>query len=436
MSKGKAKTLLSIIGILLAAIIVLAFVPFSVGAVKEYNSAVGAIDLDYDLEGGVAYTLTLAEDNEEEVDDVNDVIKTIKFRLDELGYSVYSVKAIKSADQAIVDYDIRIETELKESTPQDIQVVAAYGDVIFYGGASANPTEEVLTGVEAIKSAKYLGAVTDYRNNTYYQTAIEFTEEGYEALHQLIHSAESYYLQINLGEQVLLSGDSAISENYFQNKTLVVNGSSEASAKQMALQISSGGLAQKYELSDGQTISSPYGQDVALKALLAIAAFVFVVMVAFIIIYKGMGIASALSMLAFILIETWMMIAVPGITLSMGGVIGIVGATVLSAIGMIMTCTRVKEEFSHSEKTVKAALNKGFKQSLIPVINVNVIAGFVAVLLLIFAKGAVKNFATTFGIGVIVSMIATLVFTRMFIALLLPLARNKEKFLNVKKEEA
>ena len=40
------------------------------------------------------------------------------------------------------------------------------------------------------------------------------------------------------------------------------------------------------------------------------------------------------------------------------------------------------------------------------------------------------------GIGVALSTIATLVFTRMFISLILPLVKNKEEFLNVKKQNA
>ena len=46
MSKGKSITLLSIIGVLLAALIALTFVQFPVGPVKNYASALGAIELD------------------------------------------------------------------------------------------------------------------------------------------------------------------------------------------------------------------------------------------------------------------------------------------------------------------------------------------------------------------------------------------------------
>ena len=187
MSKGKSITLLSIISVLVAFLLVMTFIRFPIG-VKNYNSVLGAIDLDYDLEGGTAYTLTLASDNEEEVDNVDDVISTLEYRLNALGYSLYSVKAIKSTAEGVKDYDVRIETKSTDTLASDINVVAAHGEVKLYGGTSANPTTEILEDVDAIKDSQYLGSVSDGQN-TYYQVSISFTDEGYNALHELIHAA-------------------------------------------------------------------------------------------------------------------------------------------------------------------------------------------------------------------------------------------------------
>ena len=49
MKKGKAITLLSVVCALLAVLLAMTFVRFSVG-VKDYNSIIGAIELGYDME--------------------------------------------------------------------------------------------------------------------------------------------------------------------------------------------------------------------------------------------------------------------------------------------------------------------------------------------------------------------------------------------------
>jgi preprotein translocase subunit SecD len=200
----------------------------------------------------------------------------------------------------------------------------------------------------------------------------------------------------------------------------------------MALQMHNGGLQYKYDISNGVSITSPYGADVALKCAVAIIVLAVLLMAALIVLYKGFGVIAALSSLLFILAEGWLLIGVPGIVLSMGGVVGILAAIVLNAIGMVILAGKIKDEFKNSEKTAKAAVSKGFKDALVPTINVNVVAGLFGLALLIFAKGAVKGFAITFGIGAVVALVATLVFTRMFNVLIFPLVKNKETFLGKK----
>ena len=433
MGKGKSITLLTIISVLMAFVLVMSFARFPVGEVKNYNSLLGAIELDYDLEGGAAYTLTLAKDNEEEVDDINSVIKTLEYRLSALGYSVYSVKAVKSNDVEVTDHDIRIEAKYTETLAQDIAVVAAHGEVKFYGGESANPTTEILTDGQVVANAVYAGEYVN-GSTTSYGVLIQFTDYGYNELVKLIDAAESsYYLEIKLGDTVLLSGSSAITTEFFYNKSISVTSSSEAGAKQMALQMANGGLAYKYDVDGGEVVTSPYGVGVETKCAVAVITLAVVLMVLLMIAYKGMGLVTALSSLLFIMIEGWLLIGVPGIVLSMGGVVGIMAATVLNAISMVILSKRVKEEYVGTQKTVKAAISKGFKQALIPTISINVIAGIFALLLFAFTSGIVKCFAITFGIGAAVSILCSLVFTRMFYVLITPLAKDKEKFFGFKR---
>lgn len=438
MSKGKSITLLSIISVLMAFVLVMTFARFPIGEVKEYNSLLGAVELDYDLEGGVAYTLTLAKDNEEEVgDNVGSVIKTLENRLSALGYDVFSVKAVKSVDEEVTDYDIRIETKNTDSVASDIAVVAAYGEVKFYGGESANPTTEILTEQKVVADATYAGAITNRDNTTSYAVTIKFTSYGYNELVKAIDAAESsYYLEIKMNDTVLLSGSSAITKDVLQNGTVVVTSSSEASARQMALQMKDGGLKYKYDVDEGVAISAPYGEGVATKCAVAIITLSIILIALMIIVYKGLGLSAALSSLLFILIEGWLLIGVPGIVLSMGGVVGIMSATVLNAICMLVLTQGVKNEYVGSKKTVKAAVKKGFADALVPTISTCVVAGIVALVLLASTSGVVKGFAITFGIGAVVALVSSLLFTRMFNALVTPLVKDKEKFFGFKRVDA
>ena len=215
MNKGKSITLLSIISVIVAFVLVMTFIRFPVG-IKNYNSLLGAIELDYDLGGGTAYTLTLAQDNEDEVTNIDDVVDTLSYRLDALGYGVYIVKAVKSMDEGVEDYQIRIETKTTDTLAADMAVVTAFGELKFFGGTEENPTTEILQDVNVVKSAKYKGEVTTGSH----EIDIEFTKEAFNELKKNI-DAGTYYLKITLGENeageenVLFTDE--ITMDYFQN---------------------------------------------------------------------------------------------------------------------------------------------------------------------------------------------------------------------------
>lgn len=441
MKKGKSITLLSIIGVIMALLIFITFARFPVG-INNFNSVLGAIETDYDISGGTAYTVKLADDNVENVEDINQVISTVSERLEALGYSTYSVKALRPETGDSDNYDLRIEASPsinKYGEPDyttldaDVATATEYGELQFFGNTEVDPTNEheILEGVKVIKSAKYQMISGDH------VVEITFTDEAYETIKENMGDAQ-YYLKITLGGEALApfdgSTNSAISSTSFA-KSLYLTSADEASARQMVLKITSGGLAYKYDAPVRiENVTSPYGANVELVCALAVAIVFVLSLVALVLFFKGFGIVSALSMTLFMLIEVAMLIAVPGIKLNLGGVVGIIFATVLALDGFIITAKRIKEE-SKLGKTVKASVKNGFRRSLVPIINTGVISAIVSLLLFSFTKGFVNNFAITFGIGVVLSLISTLLFARMFTTLLLSVVKNKETFLGVNKVE-
>lgn len=428
MKKNKAIVLLSIVCFIMVFVLVMSFLRFSVG-IHNYNSVIGAIDTDYDVSGGVSYTLTLNKENDNEVEDINEVLTTISSRLDALGYKAYNVSAFKPNEEGVEDYSIRISVEETESVDSDIAAVVAYGSVKFYGGNAEDPTTEILAAERAIASAKYAGESAT--GDGAHLVAIEFTDYGYDKLVEDIKANDAYYLKISVGDKTLLSG--SITADAIVDKTIYINTSSEAAAKQTAMQIKMGGVSYKYDISGPVKASPILGENSALFAGIAIAVLLVVVMAVFIVLFRGYGIIASLALLAFALIEECMFIAVPGVKLSILGIVGAGLATILCIDGLILTIKRIREEFANG-KTVKASIKTGYRRSFFPILNTHVIAGVIALSLFAFTKGALQSFAITFGIGVVVSFLANILLSRMFTALVLPLAKDKETFLNLSRE--
>lgn len=428
MKKSTAIVLLSIVSFLMAFVLVFSFLRFPVG-IHDYNSIVGAIDLDYDVEGGVTYQLSLNRENDEEVENVDDVIDILSARLTELGYKAFTVTAIKELDDAIEDYDIRINVEEKTSTDSDINAIIAYGSLHFYGGSEEDPTTEILTEDKAIKDAKYAGA---NGSDGSYLVSVEFTDYGYDTLIEEIKANESYYLKLSIGENTILSGK--ISATDITEKTIYINTGSESGARQTAMQIRTGGLEYKYDVVDSFDSEAIFGENTALYVGIATLLMLFVAIAVIIVVFRGYGIIGALSLIVFGLTEMAMLVAIPGIKLSLAGVVGAVVALALCIEGIATSAKKIREECING-KTVKAAVKAGYKKSLFANLSISIVAGLVGLLVFSFASGAIQCFGITLGVGAVVSFLVNVLITRMYTALILPLVKNKESFLNVKRED-
>ncbi len=436
MKKSKAITWLSIVSFVLLVMLFVTFVRFPVG-IYNFNSVLGAIKTDYDISGGKTYTLTLAEDNNEEVENINSVISTLENRLEVLGYSSYSVTAFKLVDEGVEDYDIRISVKSTDSIESDIKTIASYGTIKFYGDATEDPTTEIMTDGTTIADSQYIGEQANEDGSTSYVVSLVFTDYAYDALTTAIKSATSgensgsFYLKITLGEETILS--SQFSESSMTNKTVYVNTTSEAAAKQMALTLRTGGLAYKYEVSESETITPLFGENTELKLIIAFAVLYLALFIGFAVAFKGYGLISILTMLSFIVMQLGLMIAVPGIILSATGVIALLISTILMVDGLILTIKRVKEEYAIG-KTVKAAVKVGFKRALIPNVNIVVISVVTSLLAFALTGGLLQGFGVL-AIGCGVAFVSVVLIFRMFTSLILPLVDKKETFLNLKREE-
>ena len=169
MNKKKSIALLSIIAIVMVVLTVLTFARFNIPAYKNgtriYQSFLGAIHLDQDLEGGVAYELTLVEDvsSEDEDIDENEVIDTLQTRLTALGYENAVVKAFRQSETE--EFSYRIEMKETSSVATDITVVAAYGEIEFADG-NKHPAISQATVLAICQSAE--GADIGHTHNGKY----------------------------------------------------------------------------------------------------------------------------------------------------------------------------------------------------------------------------------------------------------------------------
>ena len=99
------------------------------------------------------------------------------------------------------------------------------------------------------------------------------------------------------------------------------------------------------------------------------------------------------------------------INLSLPGIAGIILTVGMAVDANVIIYERIKEELRLG-KTLRYAIDAGYKGALRAIIDANITTIIAAVVLWIFGTGTIISFAQTLLIGVILSMIVMLVVTK------------------------
>ena len=441
MNKSKAKFLFTLICVLLATLITMTFIRFTTG-ITDYNSIIGAINLDYDIGGGYAYEITLADDNEEDIDD-QDVMKAVATRLDYLGFKGYTLKAVKNTDNNASSselnskYVITVPASIDEYGKDDvtmltesIKAVVRGGEVEIFYGTQNDTTNKISVEGKIFESVEYMGQQGDV-----YGVAAKFTEEAWEAIETAESSAtDTFYIKVTLGDVTLVNGSFKTSD--FIDKTIYLQDSTEAGARQQALQIAMGGLNYKFNVDEVEAVEvqALLGEKTEMLLAIIVGAITLAIIVTLFVLFKGFGVVSMITLLGFIFTYVAMLVAVPGIVLSIPGVIGMVLTLIVTGVNVFATIKSVKEEFAKG-KTIKSAIKTAFNSSFKTVVNVCVIIVIVALSLIIFTTGTATTLGATLGIGAVISFIATTLLSRLIANCMVSFIDKPEVVFDLKRTE-
>jgi preprotein translocase subunit SecD len=127
--------------------------------------------------------------------------------------------------------------------------------------------------------------------------------------------------------------------------------------------------------------------------------------------YRLSGLIADVAVLLNLLILLACMAAFHA-TLTLPGIAGIVLTIGMAVDTNILIFERIREEFRLG-KTVRAAIEAGFKRAFTTVIDTHVTVVVSGVILYQFGTGPVKGFAVSLMIGIVASLFTAVFFTRL-----------------------
>ncbi len=188
-------------------------------------------------------------------------------------------------------------------------------------------------------------------------------------------------------------------------------------ARQLALLLRAGALIAPIQIVEERTIGPTLGQQNIAQGLEAclwglVASIIF--MVAW---YRKFGMIATIALVANLVLIVGVMSLLPGVTLTMPGIAGIVLTLAVAVDANVLINERIKEELKNG-RSVQQAIHEGYKGAFSSIVDANITTLITAVILYAVGTGSIKGFAITTAIGVATSMFTAIVGTRAIVNLL------------------
>jgi preprotein translocase subunit SecD len=181
-------------------------------------------------------------------------------------------------------------------------------------------------------------------------------------------------------------------------------------AADLALVLRSGALPAKLWLIQEQVVGPSLGRDAIRNGVLAsVIAFAIIIFLT-VFYYHLAGIAADLA-LAFNLVIVIAVMVFIGATLTLPGIAGVILSVAMGVDANVLVFERVREEM-RAGKTVKAAVDAGYKRAFLTILDSNITVAISAVFLYLFGTGPVRGFAVTLVIGILASVFTAVVVTK------------------------
>jgi len=220
----------------------------------------------------------------------------------------------------------------------------------------------------------------------------------------------------NVGKRCAIVMDGqAYSAPTIQNK--ITGGNSQISgipnldeAKLLEIVLKAGALPAPIDIIEERTVGPSLGQDSISQGFNSMWLGYLIVAIFMIVYYKKAGTMADIGVIFTILLILGILAGFQG-TLTLPGIAGIVLTMGMAVDANVLIYERIREELA-TGKTVKAAVESGFKHSMSAIFDSNITTFFTGVILYQFGSGPIQGFALTLMIGIAASLFSALVLVR------------------------
>jgi len=245
---------------------------------------------------------------------------------------------------------------------------------------------------------------------------LEFNKEGGELFAQITREHKGEILGIVLDGAVLSAP--VIIDEISDGKAQITGSFTPVEAKELVRNLNYGALPIPITLDTSQTLGATLG-EAALNSGVRAGIIGFLVLSLFLLLwYRLPGLVSVVALVSYIILSLVIFKLIP-ITLTAAGIAGFILSIGMAVDANVLIFERMKEEFKRG-KNISDALHEGFSRAWLSIRDSNISSIITAVILFWLGTSAVKGFALTLGVGVIISMFTAITVSRTFLFAIAP----------------
>ena len=346
-----------------------------------------------DLQGGTHVVLEGVDTPQAAVNDdaMNRVVKIMEKRVNELGLTepiiqregerriIEELPGVKDPDKAIA---VLGKTAMLEFKDED-------GNTVLRGTDLKDAQEQT-------------------NQNNQNEVAITFSDEGAQKFADLTAANVGRKIAIVLDGEVLT--DPVVNEPITGGKASITGNYTLEEAHNLAVLLRSGALPVKVNIIETRTVGPTLGQDSKDKSIFAFTIGVGAVFIFMLLFYRAPGFIADLSLMAYVVILLFVLKLLDA-TLTLPGVAGIILSIGMAVDANVLIFEHFKEEV-RAGKTLRMAMDSGFKRAFTTIFDSNLTTIIAAVVLFFFGTGPIRGFAITLGLGVLISMLTAISLTQ------------------------
>ncbi|SES73610.1 preprotein translocase subunit SecD [Natronincola peptidivorans] len=371
-----------------------------------------AIKQGLDIKGGVYVVYEADTDaSGQELDQIiNQTIEVFRRRVDAMGLTEPYV--VREGDKRI-----RVELPGVENAQEALDMIGRTAQLQFI----TTEGEVVVTGSNVRKAE-----ATFISGEANPVVELEFDSEGTRNFAEATGKHIGEPIFIILDDEII---SSPMVRNMIPNGQGFISGDfTVESASQLAALIRGGALPVNLNEVETSTITATLGVNALDRSIAAAKIGLFLVLLFMLVYYRIPGLVANIALTIYIILVLTILVLLNA-TLTLPGIAALILSIGMAVDANVIIFERLKEELRVG-KTVRSAIDSGFKRAIRAILDSNITTLIAGVVLYQFGTGPIRGFAITLIIGILVSMFTAIVITKFLLKLIvgMNITKNNKLF--------